>query len=118
MSMSVRGSGACCERRYCAGISSGTAPVTATKLLSGAVRAYAPHAGLGLPISGNRGYLAESSAEGSIPSPQRRHHVDLHWTTGAADRPLSAAVEETSGVFGAASAARRDDRRLCERFPT
>jgi tellurite resistance protein TerC len=40
--------------------------------------AYAAHAaGLVSSISVNRGYLAESSAEGSIPSPQRRHHVGL-----------------------------------------
>jgi hypothetical protein len=50
-------------------------------------------------ISVNGDYLAESRAEGSIPSPQRRHHVDLNWKTGAADREFVLAVEETSGVF-------------------
>jgi hypothetical protein len=43
-------------------------------------------------------------AEGSIPSPRCRHHVDRHRTTGSADQLRTiVAVEETSGVF--------DDRR-------
>src|ERR1700754_222815 len=111
MSMSVRGSGARGDNTYCSGI---FGAVTGTKLLTGwgpsAATTNMSHAisdhncdndsgeqrdlarkmqGLISLISVNGDYLAESSAEGSIPSPQRRHHVDLNRTTGAADRTVS-----------------------------
>jgi hypothetical protein len=51
------------------------------------------------PISIDGTHLAESSVEGSIPSPRCRHHVDRHRTTGTAGRlRIAVPVEETSGV--------------------
>src|SRR6478672_11893903 len=100
MSISVRGSGARDDCTYCAGISGETAPFTATKLLSPAGCDYAAHAaGLVSSISVNGDYLAESSAEGSIPSLQRRHHVDLRWTTGAAHREILSRWKRPPALF-------------------